>query len=182
MSYVFIKGCLDRSINLTPEIMNDNLSVLIFGDDNLGSVSNEFKWFNCRFIEQGLRENFGMYYTSPSKEQFESDFLEEKDIEFLCRRFAQGQAHSLGYSLAPIAINSIVNILSYVNKPKQHESINSKISEVKQSVECELCHLTPRQADNYQKKLNKLFNERGIPVVLDWKRYAKTTFMDSYRS
>lgn len=182
ISYVFVSGCLDRNIEVTKDVFKNNVSLLVFGDDNLGSVSDEFAWFDCKFIKKQMNTLFGMEYTSPSKGDFEQEFLGKEEVEFLCRKFAIGDLVSLGYTKAPLSPGSIAGMLSYVKQPKPYESIDSKLLEVKSSVELELCHRVPAESDALQEKLNSLMKSKNYTVRFDWRMYAARVFQQSYLS
>lgn len=62
----------------------DYVSIMTYGDDNIGSVSSEINNFTIKGCSEFLGE-FGQVYTMPDKESDLKDFLPIEDREFLKR-------------------------------------------------------------------------------------------------
>jgi hypothetical protein len=63
----------------------DYISLITYGDDNIGSVSSEINNFTIKGMSTFLKE-YGQIYTMPDKETELSDFLPLEDFEFLKRK------------------------------------------------------------------------------------------------
>jgi hypothetical protein len=63
----------------------DVVALITYGDDNIGSVSNEIDNFNIKTVSEFLAE-YGQTYTMPDKESELVPFLDQDDFEFLKRK------------------------------------------------------------------------------------------------
>jgi hypothetical protein len=91
------------------------LELEVYGDDNMWNVldSDFAKIFNMKVIKSFIFDYFGMGYTTPTKGEIESPFLEKDEISFLARRFKiEG-----GNVKAPLEEDSIYSMLNWIRKP-----------------------------------------------------------------
>jgi hypothetical protein len=109
-SLFWTMNCPDPSLR-----MRDHVAYGVYGDDNIGSVSDRVKsWFNNRTLGCWLR-CFDMIFTNPSKKAHDDDFLAEEDIVFLSRRFVFRD----GYWWAPLELTSIYGMLHWNRRVKK---------------------------------------------------------------
>jgi len=176
MSYAFVKGCIERGIEVNDSVFKENLSFAAFGDDNVGSVSDAFKWYNNVYLLEQFA-SFGMEFTNPTKTAINKEFLDRQEVNFLCREFKETRLST--YYSAPLALDSILGMVTYVNKPKDEDTIETKLLEVVSAVECELCHYTRAEANLIEKKLNKIFKKNNYNVRIDHESYLNGVFLPS---
>lgn len=82
-----------------------------YGDDNIGSVSDEAKFFNMRSISDTLATH-GVEFTTPDKSEVSSDFLTQEQMMYLKRTFV----HSCGRIYAPLSLESIYGMINWIRE------------------------------------------------------------------
>lgn len=115
-------------INDKPATMNAfrrNVELACYGDDNVFSVSNEYKFYNMVTIGEVLGEVFGMVYTTPDKKENTSEFMRWEDVTYLKRKFVEDE----GLILAPLEADVIRDMVCFVtDKNNAHRNLNSTIN------------------------------------------------------
>jgi hypothetical protein len=97
----------------------EKVSMVIYGDDNLGSVDETIDWFNNLFLARKFKEYFGIEYTDPTKGEIVEPFLSEEDQVFLSRKFVE---HN-GIYLAPLSFDSLLGMISWVRARTQEDQL-----------------------------------------------------------
>lgn len=111
------------------------VSFAAYGDDHIVRVSEVvFPWFNMRSISRKMKE-FGIGYTAPDKSEYMPEELEESKLTYLKRSFRQ----SMGRVDAPLPIENVIDILSWVHAQNFQEAVEATKMAV-QSVFLELTH------------------------------------------
>jgi len=113
------------------KIMDEHMRRAFYGDDNLWSVTPDVsQYINMRLIAQYIWEVFGMKYTTPSKDEVTTEFLELNDLEFLCRKFVIRN----GIVYAPLDSDSIVGMLHWIRRPSAKTGLSLK-TQLEQNIE-----------------------------------------------
>lgn len=98
---------------------DDHVSILVYGDDMIGSVSDAVKeWFNMVSISQFLKSQFNMTFTSPDKSAVDKKLIDLRDTEFLGRSFIIQE--DLQEVVGPLRDTAISGML-YWTKDKEGE-------------------------------------------------------------
>jgi hypothetical protein len=92
----------------TRKKFRDFVSLMTYGDDNIGSVSPEIDRFTIKGASKFL-ESFGQTYTMPDKESELLDFLPMEDFEFLKRKSVYH--HCLGRHVGALIDKSCFKML-----------------------------------------------------------------------
>lgn len=107
--------------------------LMLYGDDNLCTVSDEIPWFNFREIQRVLK-GFGIDYTPAKKTEGPYDYKKLEEAEFLKRGFRFDPY--LGHYLAPLSRASLSKMVmvqipsSSVTLEKQTiDSVSSAVRE-----------------------------------------------------
>jgi len=95
---------------LVLEDFEKNVSMAVYGDDNLLAVNPHMYWFNMRSIGKVL-STIGMTYGDASKKGIERDFVPEEEITFLKRKFVTRR----GVVYAPLEESSIHELTNWVH-------------------------------------------------------------------
>lgn len=90
-----------------------NVALVVYGDDNYGSVSNAAAWFNMLVLRDFFKDYFNMEYTTPGKGEVTAPWLPVDERVFLSRRF--NNLH--GRTRAPLELDSILGMLHWVRNP-----------------------------------------------------------------
>lgn len=94
----------------------DAVSIMTYGDDNIGSVSSEFPKFNIKGCSEFLA-TYGQIYTMPDKESELLPYLGPGDFEFLKRQNVYHEA--LGCNIGALSQKSIFKSLHCYLRPKK---------------------------------------------------------------
>lgn len=92
------------------------VSLITYGDDNLGSVREGFEDFNIKSFSEFLG-NYGQIYTMPSKDSDLRKFLDFTDFEFLKRKTVYHK--SLGVHVGALCEDSIFKSLHCFMREKK---------------------------------------------------------------
>jgi hypothetical protein len=102
--YVWIK------VGLDPLKFRHNVRILVYGDDNVGSVTHDYaSVFNKRVVAEVL-EPHGIYYTNADKTANITDFTPLANIDFLKRKWVWSE--ELDAYLAPLSVSTLGNMCS----------------------------------------------------------------------
>jgi hypothetical protein len=105
--------------------VSQNLARVLYGDDNVFSVSDKLKGkYTMRTFASFVFENFGMTYTTPNKGDIVSDYLTWDELSFLCRTFDQ----SSGVYHCPLDEASIHGMVLWIRKPAKGVSVQEQLS------------------------------------------------------
>lgn len=92
------------------------VSLMTYGDDNIGSVSSDLNGFTIKAISEYLSQ-FGQIYTMPDKNSELVDFLPYEDFEFLKR--SSSYIPELKCHLGALSEKSIFKSLHYYLRNKR---------------------------------------------------------------
>lgn len=186
-SHVYLYTCFRR---LCPGLtFEDHVSMAIYGDDNLASVSLEVAHlFNNMTIPKVMKEMFGVGMTDPNKNEFTEPFLRMEDQTFLSRSFVLNDLSDTEvpnyYVKAPLEKSSIFGCLHWVRSGGE-TPMNVKLQQNLDVFCLEMYHYPERearvmrnlvQAALVQSKLNyKLKSEEEV-FLLRTQDYNPETF------
>lgn len=103
--------------------------LIVYGDDDIWGIRKKFsKYFNMRIYAKWLFDLFGMTYTTASKGEIVSDFIDVKDISFLCRRFVPTGKFG-GNVKAPLDEDSIVSMIMWIREPSKTAEVQVTFEE-----------------------------------------------------
>jgi hypothetical protein len=103
----------------TRKPFRDYVKLMTYGDDNIGSVSNEIDGFTIKTISEFLGKH-GQVYTMPDKESELLDFLPKEDFEFLKRKSVF--CEEKGVHVGALIDKSIFKMLHMYMRPKKCEN------------------------------------------------------------
>nr|DAZ87916.1 TPA_asm: hypothetical protein [Phagogra virus] len=128
-----------------------------YGDDHIVRVSKLVPWFNMTEISS-LLGSYGIEYTSTDKHEIACDYVEEKDLSYLKRKFEMRE----GQIFAPLEMNSITELMNWVRvndlTPKQALAAN---------VECALMEMTHYRKglwEEFYRKVRLASNKAGVEL------------------
>jgi hypothetical protein len=130
----------------------ENVSIVTYGDDILQAVSNLVSsWYNNNYYQEGCAK-IGMKYTSASKSEILTDFMDIKDSTFLKRKFFPvGE-----FVAAPLMFNSIIKSLSWV-QPSDSITTHEQLLQTVQSTSREI-FLHTRNEKNFNYAMAKVID------------------------
>lgn len=118
-----IINCLVNSLNLrcaffslspSPELsFRDVASLITYGDDFKASISKGNEWFNHIAVAKFLAK-YGQILTMPDKESVATEFMDDKDVDFLKRKNVYNE--EFGLYMGALDENSIFKSLHSVLK------------------------------------------------------------------
>lgn len=128
----------------------DNIHAIVYGDDNVISVSNS-PWFTMTALARELNE-LGMTYTTPDKREIDQETYSLEEISFLKRNFHVTD----GKITAKRPLEEILETLNWI-KLNQHYSLST--TENAQAVVDDLAHYGEDFYNLYRKIINKHLRE-----------------------
>jgi hypothetical protein len=157
----------------------DALSIMVYGDDNLGSVSKEIDWFNNQTIAACMKKLFNVAFTLPDKSQIIEPFLKEEDQVFLSRRWINE-----GYK-APLELDSIYGMLCYI---RHHADIpdNTMLIQNIDTACLELTHYDESSEIEHRNRIQRSLIESGVNYTLKssehFHKMRLSQYSDSFNS
>jgi hypothetical protein len=110
------------SPQLALKAFNDNVQLLMYGDDNLVNVSDEFIGFFNQKTMMDSFPAFGLKYTSDNKEDKNPPMWRSiKEVSFLKRTFRFDD--TLGRYVCPLDLSTIDSMLDYTKRGGSSDSI-----------------------------------------------------------
>jgi len=91
------------------------VNFMTYGDDNIGTVDEDFTEFNIKSMSKFLK-SYGQIYTMPDKDSELTEFLKLEEFEFLKRKSVYHE--SLGLYLGALVEKSIFKSLHCYMRPK----------------------------------------------------------------
>lgn len=138
---------------------------VFYGDDNVGKASHHVPWFNMKTLAKAFELYCGMNYTTSAKTEVTECYMNERDIEFLCRGFRLFQYEGVRYVFAPLNKDSIYGMLAWIRKPTNG---NTEEGQIRQNIDTALreMFLHGRQEyENFTCVLQRICLESGLGGV-----------------
>lgn len=145
------------------EHFHDDVEFLSYGDDNLGSVSED-AWFLNMNTYANFLAKFGVKYTSATKEDTFLDYCTLEEVSYLKRHFVVHDS----YVYAPLFIDSISEMMMWYKK-KGHHSLNELMRDTFRSFQQELIHHPESVFNEMRDKVLRRAQELGIQLdIVDY--------------
>ncbi len=152
------------------------ISLVVYGDDNIGSVKKGVEWFDNLTLKVDMMELFDCQFTDPKKGEIQERFLDLPSQIFLARQF-----DVLDYSIvkAPLSIDSIMGMLYYVRGNTKQEQIDRLKQNVMTAMQ-ELSHYKSEEQEIYYTLIRTAYEKTGY--VWDFDSPEKWTLVRAERS
>lgn len=129
-----------------------------YGDDNLGSVSEECDFFDNLSIAHALKDVFDLSFTDPRKGEIKDKWLGVEDQIFLARTFVEKD----GEYLAPLARDSLFGMLHFI---RHHDGLDDT-GQLVQNVDVfasEMSHYSVEEGNALWEIVMDAMRKSGIP-------------------
>uniref|UniRef100_A0AB38ZKC9 Polyprotein n=1 Tax=Suncus murinus associated picornavirus 3 TaxID=3139570 RepID=A0AB38ZKC9_9VIRU len=135
----------------------EHVTFVAYGDDHIARVSEVVEnWFNMLSISRKMKEH-GIVYTSATKNEVEEPFVPDEELQYLKRGFVKN-----GNRIdAPMKLNSILDILNWVQAGTETEARDASASAVR-SVLIELSHHKQEVFTEWYKVILKACVKHGV--------------------
>lgn len=156
---------------LPGEEFDKEVSLIDYGDDNFGTVSEKAEWFDQPFISENMLKLFSKEATTADKEKVSKKWCPPEDQTFLSRKFDV----SMGILRAPLELESINGMLHWtrtrkLNKQQKQEYIEQNITQA----QMELMHHGKQVYDEYLTKIRAACAEIGfIPTLNTYEHWYR---------
>jgi hypothetical protein len=159
--FVYISCCF-WWVKHNLKIDDDNItfqkcvSLLVYGDDNLGSVAKVAKWFNNKSFAAALKELFGLELTDPNKGAITKEWLDIDEQIFLSRKFVQRD----NMFVAPLEEESLWGMLFWLRRSEFVSPMSQLHTNVRVLAQ-ELSHYPEGEANIIWSTVMKALNDIG---------------------
>jgi hypothetical protein len=156
------------------------VALIVYGDDNVGSVHPEVDFFDNMKLAETLKLLFDLDFTDPGKGEIKDPWLERKAQVFLAREFVEREDGTIA---APLELDSIYGFLAWI---RHHDEIpdSHQLQQNLDTLAQELTHYTESEASVLWKeimgacrKVNINYNGKGIRY---WRRERQTHYREHY--
>jgi hypothetical protein len=138
----------------------DKVSVVLYGDDNIGSVAPDVEFYSNVELSTDMELLCGVGFTLPSKSVVTERFLSKEDLVFLSRRFIREEY----FVRAPLEKESLFGMLFYV----RGETYEERVQMVRQNIDVflqEMAHFTADEAQPMVNVIREACSRAGLPFV-----------------
>jgi len=144
-------------------VYNDVIRAIFYGDDNIFSVLRKYgHHFNMITVSRLCEEMFGMTYTTASKEVVENPFIEREDIEFLMRKFVDGD----GILKAPLDKDSIYSMILWIRDRKSDVENFEQLQQNIDTFQMEMFYHGRDEFDSHANKIREYARTRNVNFEL----------------
>lgn len=141
-----------------PPDFNEVVSLLTYGDDNIGSVMDNHLWYNHMTIAYSLSK-VGVTYTMADKTEMKVAYIPISDCSFLKRRWEYNA--KLGVHTAPLEMDSLYKTLHSNLKSKCLTSEEQSADAIK-AVMNEIFHHGRSEFERMRRQLSEVIEDKNM--------------------
>lgn len=152
------------------------IGIVVYGDDNLGSVHIKCYWFDNISLTRALKELFNLDFTDPSKGEIKESWLPESAQIFLSRKFVDD---GTGIFRAPLEDSSLYGMLHYVRENDIFTPVEQLMTNVEVFAQ-EMSHFSVQEGEDRWQIVQEALKKAGLQYTKGTPKYWKQARLQNW--